>query len=268
MERTYENSGRIVNIPVGLIKPNPYQPRKFVDATSVSGLADSIRGFGLLQPITVRKLRGDTYELVSGERRLRAAQMAGAEYIPAITVNISDNDCAFFVLIENLQRKNINYFEEAEAMLRLSEHHGFSVDEIADRTGLRPSEIVAKMKLARLSPTVKNILYENKLSEEHAAALLRLPDDNERLRVLKRIIEKGYTAADTQQYISEKMNSEISKRKQVVRLPRGSIRDYKIVLNTVNKALDLAKSAGVNAETEQSEHDDFYEYVIKINKSK
>ncbi|MBO4897964.1 MAG: ParB/RepB/Spo0J family partition protein [Clostridia bacterium] len=268
MERTYENAGRIINIPVDTIKPNPYQPRKFIDATSVSSLADSIRRFGLLQPITVRRLKENTYELVSGERRLRAAQMAGADAIPAIIVDISDNDCAFFVLTENIQRKQLDFFEESEALLRLCEQHGFSPEEISGRTGLRPSAVASKMKLARLSPTVKRIVYENKLSEEHAAALLRLADDNTRLDVIKRIIEKEYTPADTEQYISERLNSEISKRKKVVCMPRGNIRDYKIVLNTVNKALDLAKSAGVSTETEQSEHDGFYEYVIKINKSK
>ena len=266
MVRTYENAGRIINIPVGSVKPNPYQPRKFIDVTSVSELAQSIREFGMLQPITVRKLRGDTYELVTGERRLRAAELAGAEVVPAIVVNISDNDCAFFVMIENMQRKNIDFFEEAEALLRLSEQHGFSPEEIAKRTGIRASAVISKMKLARLSPAVKRIIAENKLTEDHAKALLLVPTDDERLDVLKRIIEKEYTAADTQQYIKEKLAGEISKRRKVVRLPKGSIRDYKIVLNTVNKAIDLAKCAGVNAETEKIEHNDFYEYVIKINK--
>ncbi len=266
MRCTYENSGRIINVPVGSVKPNPYQPRKFIDATSVSDLAQSIREVGMLQPIIVRRLRGDTYEIVTGERRLRAARMAGAGFVPALVVNITDDDCAFFVMIENVQRKDIDFFEEAEALLRLSEQHGFSPEEIAKKTGLRGSAIISKMKLARLSPSVKKIITENGLSEEHAKALLMLPCDDERLEVLKRIIEKGYSAADTRQYITEKLKSEISKRKAVVRLPKGGIRDYKIVLNTVNKAIDLAKNAGVDAETEKIEHDDFYEYVIKINK--
>ena len=266
MAITYDNAPVVRMIPVGAIKPNPYQTRKFMDVTSVSDLADSIKEFGLIEPLILRRLKAGVYELAVGERRLRAAEMAGLSEVPCIVLDISETDSAVITVAVNIQRKSIDFFEEADAYKTLSKEHGLSVENISALTGVRPSVITIKLKLADFSSTVKNIIRENKLSEQHAKALINLKDDDMRLQLLKKIIEKEYDAKETEKYISDELKHVVKKKRVVRKRPKGGASDYIIVLNTLNKALDLVKNAGVTAKTVSKEHDKYYEYVIRINK--
>ena len=266
MVNTYDKTQIVINIPIKQIKPNPYQPRKFFDTTSVSELARSIREYGILQPVSVRRLGKETYELVAGERRLRAAELADLSSIPAILVEISDNDSAVLAIIENVQRKNLGFFEEAEAYYHLIKDHKMTQEQISQKTGKKQSTIANKLRLRNLSDTVKKIITENSLTERHARALLKVPDERMRLEVLKKVIERDLNVTETERYIDEEIKKLISKRRSEPIKKSLRETDYRIALNTIKKAVDMVKSAGVKTRTRQIEYDDYYEYVIKINK--
>lgn len=264
---TYENTDRVLSIPVGSIKPNPYQPRKFFDVTSVSELAKSIQEYGVLQPITVRRLRAGTYELIAGERRLRAAEIAGLSVIPAILMNVTDDDSAVLALIENIQRRDLTFFEEAEAYYNLMRDHDLTQEQIAKKTGKKQSTIANKLRIRKLSPTVKNIIEENGLTERHARLLLKVPEETMRLDMLKKILEKNLSVAAAESLVDEEIKKLITKRPPSVSVPKSAgVTDYRIFLNTIKKALDMVKDAGVQAKTRQKEYDGYYEYVIRIKK--
>jgi ParB family chromosome partitioning protein len=166
----------ITYLSIDSVRPNPYQPRKQFGKGALEELCESIQQYGVIQPINVRKITNNNYELVAGERRLRAAIMAGLKEIPAIVININDNDSAVLALIENLQR-NLNYLEEAEGYSNLINEHGFTQEELAQKIGKSQSTVANKIRLLRLSPLVKKILSDNNLTERHARALLKLHDE-------------------------------------------------------------------------------------------
>jgi len=255
-----DNSDKIIYIPINAIKPNPYQPRKFFDVTSVSDLAQSIKKIGLLEPITVRRLRVGVYELVSGERRLKAMEIAGIQKIKAVVVDITDNQSALIALTSNMQRKQLSFFEQAFAYYHLIFDHGISKEKIAHELGVRESEISGKLSLCKLSSTVRNIITENKLTEEHALALLSESSEEKQLTYLKTSIEKGFTGNELMNFISKENRKEIHKKNKV------RINDYSIVFNTIKKAVKLIKENGVDTKTKRTEHKKYYEYVIKIAK--
>lgn len=256
---------RIQQIPIDIIRPNPYQPRKDFDNVCLDELAESIRAYGILQPLTVRKTGKNMYELVTGERRLRAAISLSFSTVPCIVADINDDDSAIIALIENLQRKDLNYFEEAEAFYYLIEEHGFTQEELALRTGKKQSTIANKLRILKLPPFIKTVLQDNGLSERHARALLRLPDQQTQWRVLMKIVEKNLNVSATDRYVDEllsKQNEDKLKTKPILK----GVSSYKIFLNTIKKALDMVKDAGVSAKTRQIEHEDCYEYIIRISK--
>ena len=166
----------IVNINVHNIFPNAYQPRKFFNEEALEELSQSIQSHGIIQPITVRKI-GDKFELVAGERRWRAARMANLESVPCNIIEITDTQSAEIALLENLQREDLNFIEEAEAYYNLINEHNFTQDELAKRMGKKQSTIANKMRLLKLSSKVRLICLENSLTERHARALLSLPTE-------------------------------------------------------------------------------------------
>jgi len=187
----------ITYININSIRPNPYQPRKQFNKAALDELCESVKQYGVMQPINVRKISNNTYELVAGERRLRAATMAGLTEIPAIVINVDDNDSAVIALIENLQREDLTYLEEAEGYNNLITEHGFTQEQLAQKIGKSQSTIANKIRLLRLSPLVKKILMDNNLTERHARALLKLHDEQLQLKVLKIVCERGYNLTFT-----------------------------------------------------------------------
>ena len=249
-------------LPHDIIKPNPQQPRVRFDYNELEGLACSIRANGLLQPINVRALESGDFELISGERRLRAARMIGMAKIPCIVMNASDQQSALFAIIENIQRENLDFFEEAVAIERLMTEYGLSQDEISEKLGKAPSTLSNKLRLLRLPDEIRDKISYAGLSERHARALLILPDNNTRKRVLDIVIERHLTVAETERLIADVQRRRKSPRKPQTR----AYKDMRIFLNTLNHAVDVIRKAGIEADTAKSETDEYFEYVIRISK--
>lgn len=245
-----------------LIKPNPQQPRVRFDYNELEGLACSIRANGLLQPINVRSLDNGEFELISGERRLRAARIIGMTKIPCIVMDASDQQSALFAIIENVQRENLDFFEEAVAIERLMTEYGLSQDEISEKLGKAPSTLSNKLRLLRLPDEIRDKISYAGLSERHARALLTLPDNNTRKRVLDIVIERHLTVAET-----ERLIQDVHRRRKGTRKPQTkAYKDMRIFLNTLNHAVDIIRKAGIEADTAKSETDEYFEYVIRISK--
>ncbi|WP_058486392.1 nucleoid occlusion protein [Defluviitalea phaphyphila] len=252
-------------IPVDKIRPNPYQPRKNFDKKALEELTNSIKEYGVMQPITVRMIGNSSYELVAGERRLRACKNAGLDVIPAVLVDVNDQDSAVLSLIENLQREELNFLEESEAYNNLMQDYGFTQEELAKRLGKSQSTIANKLRLLKLSSEVKKVILENNLSERHARALLRLPDEKMQFMVLKRVISQGLNVKKTEELV-EKMIEKIinkSQEKKEQKMKRY-LKDIRLFTNTIQQAVDLIQQSGVEAKYTMEEKEDFYEIKIKI----
>lgn len=255
--------GSILLVPTDEIIPNPNQPRKVFNQNELDALADSIRNNGIIQPLVVRKNNNDEYELISGERRLRAAVKVGLETVPCVLMSVSDNDSALFAIIENIQRDNLNYFEEAESISRLVNDYSMTQDEISKRLGKSQSYLSNKLRLLRLSDELRSVILENSLSERHARALLRLDSDIDRLKALLEIIEKNMNVSETDKYI----DSIVTPVKQKSRPKFRKLKDIKLFINTINHAVDTMRNAGIKAVSEENETSDYIEYVIRIPKT-
>lgn len=258
----------IVQIPIHTIVANPYQPRRSFDADSISELADSIRKYGVIQPITVRKLRGEQYELIAGERRLRACSMAGMLKIPAIVVNLSDNDSAVVALVENIQRENLSFMEEAEAYRNLLCNHGFTQEELAKHLGKTQSSVANKVRLLKLPAVVREIVKDNALTERHARALLRLDSEDKQIKALERITDENLNVQQTDELVDEMINAKIKKKSDIKSFAeKRCLKDVRIFVNTVRHAIDVMKKNGIEADAEENEFEEYYEYIIHIPKS-
>jgi len=263
-----EDKKDITYIKIENIRPNPYQPRKKFNKASLEELCDSIKQYGVIQPINVRKIANGRYELVAGERRLRAATMAGLEEIPAIIINVDDNDSAVMALIENLQREDLNYLEEAEGYNNLIVEHGFTQEELARKMGKSQSTIANKIRLLKLSPLIKKILVDNNLTERHARALLKLHDEQLQLKILKYVCEKGLNVKKTEELVErtiEKYTNETIKKPAEKKCTR-SIKDIRIFVNTIRQAIEIMRKSGVNAKGVQRDRGEFVEFIVRIPK--
>ncbi len=261
-QQRVKSTAEIYNIPQAMIVPNPNQPRKRFDYDELENLAQSIRENGILQPITVRKREDKKYELVSGERRLRAARLVGMVKIPSIVINIDDKNSAMFSIIENLQRQSLNFFEEAEAIEKLVGEYAMSREEVAQKLGLAPSTVSNKLRILRLPEEMRFELARSGLTESHARALLMLEDDNQRSRALSIIVDRHLNVAESERMINQMIN-----RNNRSRNPLRGIRDVRLFINTLNHAVDTIRRAGVEADAARSETEEYIEYVVRIPKS-
>lgn len=261
-QQRVKSTAEIYNIPQAMIVPNPNQPRKRFDYDELENLAQSIRENGILQPITVRKREDKKYELVSGERRLRAARLVGMVKIPSIVINIDDKNSAMFSIIENLQRQSLDFFEEAEAIEKLVGEYAMSREEVAQKLGLAPSTVSNKLRILRLPEEMRFELARAGLTESHARALLMLEDDNQRARALSIIVDRHLNVAESERMINQMIN-----RNNRSRNPLRGIRDFRLFINTLNHAVDTIRRAGVEADAARSETEEYIEYVVRIPKS-
>lgn len=257
----------LYSIPVDAIRRNPHQPRKIFDEASLFELAESIRSCGVIQPLNVRRIGENTYELISGERRLKASKLIGLKKVPAIIMNIEEERSAVLALIENLQRENLSFFEEAIAYEKLINEFSMTQDELAFKLGKSQSAIANKLRLLRLGKNVKEKAIEHKLTERHCRALLRLPKEETQEKVIKVIIERNLNVTDTERYIDalfEEEKKQTAHKKRIIPL----FKDIRIFTNTVTQAVDMMKKAGINTHTKKRETEEFIEYFIRIEKEK
>lgn len=253
-------AGQVLLIPHEKIFPNPNQPRQHFDQEELVNLAISIRMNGILQPITVRQI-AKGYELVSGERRLRASRLAGLLTVPCIVVDINSMKSSVFALIENLQRQNLGYFEEAKAIEKLMSEYGLSQEDAARRLGKAPSTVSNKLRLLALPEKAQELLMKNSLSERHARALLRLEKEDV-LPVLEQICSKKLNVSQTEKLIESILTEKKSPKRQTKRM----FSDVKIFLKAINNAVDTMQKSGIGADIKREDTGESYIYKIEIPK--
>ena len=256
-------STRVQYIPLGRIRPNPQQPRRSFDEEGLAELAASIRSCGSLQPLTVRRA-GDGYELVAGERRLRAARIAGLREVPCLVAQVGEEDSALLALMENLQRRDLDCWEEAQAIARLISRYGLSQEEAARRLGRAQPTVANKLRLLRLPEDVRALLRDNGLTERHARALLRLQDPEVQRRAAGDMVRRGMNVAQAEAYVEKLLQSA------QVTPPRGRstyiIKDVRLFLNSVDRGLHLMRQAGVDAGWNRQDTDREILLTIRIPK--
>lgn len=253
----------ITYLPIEKIIPNPYQPRKFFNQSSLEDLAESIKIYGVLEPICVRYIKG-IYEIIAGERRLIASKRAGLLEIPCIITNITDEDSASISLIENIQRENLNFFEEAEGYQNLMVNFGYTQEDIAKIIGKKQSTISNKMRLLRLPKDIKYIILENNLSERHARALLKIENINIQREILEKIIKYDLNIAKSEEFIDKTLKRISGNSIKNTQKIKGFITDIKIFTNTIKTAVDVMKESGVATDYSVTKMDNGYEINIKV----
>lgn len=231
-------------IPIRQIRKNPHQPRKIFDPQALQSLADSIRQYGIITPLTVRQV-GEDFELVSGERRLRAATIAGLSVVPCYIVSVDDQQSALMALLENLQRKDLDCFEEALFLRRLCSEFHMTQQEAAQRVGKTQSAVANKMRLLRLSPATIEVIRSNHLTERHARTLLQLEEEEARFSAAEEMGKRHMTVAQAEQYIQRLLEEKPRPRRQ------GMIRDVRLFCNTVDRAVHLMQESGLKARVEK-----------------
>ncbi len=259
-----KRSNEVVLIPARMIQPNPHQPRKNFNWDDLEGLAESIHYNGLLQPITVRKKENGKYELISGERRLRACKMAGLSSIPSIVIDINDEKSALLAVIENLQRENLHFFEEAMAIERLIKGFGLSQEEVSRKIGKSQSALSNKLRILRLPDDIRYNITIYGLTERHARALLRLPTAELMEQVVDTVAEQGLTVSATEQLICEILTKSQEKGKKGKKVM--VFKDIRIFINTLNHAVTTMRKSGISAKATKNETDTYIEYTVKIDK--
>lgn len=254
-----KRANRVLLIPIQKIAVNPWQPRKYFKEEAIQELSESIARYGVLSPLTVRK-RENGFELVAGERRLRAAERAGLKTVPCIVGTMTEEQSASIALIENLQREDLHFFEEATGIARLIDTCCLTQEEVAERLSKTQSTIANKLRLLRLSPGIQKVILENGLTERHARALLRLKTAQQE-QVISKIVSKRMNVAETERYVEEILTAKEKPLRKMM------VRDVRIFVNTINNALSIMKSSGVAATSIRQETEEFIEYKITIPKS-
>lgn len=268
---------QVMDLDIDKLVPNPFQPRKYFDTIQLDELARSIMELGVIQPILVRS-RGEVYEIVAGERRFRASQRAGLKQIPAVIREFSDRELAEVALVENLQRADLSYFEEAEGYRKLIEEFSLTQEEVAQRVGKSQPTIANKLRILKLDPAVRENVMVELLSERHIRALLKLNTPNDQLMILKEIYEHELTVRQTELLIEDYLagktiltEEEIhmedappEKRQRIKRI----FRDMRIYINTIKSAVATIEEAGLPIKMTQTDHDDYIEVTIQLPRIK
>lgn len=253
-------TGRVLQISVDEIKPAKEQPRRTFDEEELRSLARSVAQDGIIQPLTVRK-SGTEFELIAGERRLRAAILAGLSTVPCIVIEADDNQSAVLSLIENLQREDLGFYDESMGIDRLIKMHGLTQEKAAERLGLSQSAVANKLRLLRLPPEQLQLLSQKGFTERHARALVCVEDDALRGKLIDKMIRSQLTVAATEELVTQAVKPLKHKP-----MKYGAIKDVRIFINTVAKALTAMRSSGIQATTRETETENTFEYTIVISK--
>ena len=265
--RRRDDTSRIHMLNPARICSNPNQPRKRFDDGSLISLADSIRQYGMIQPISVRRMSdenspfGGLYELIAGERRLRAARMLSMPYVPCIIIDADKEESAKLALVENLQRHDLDMFEEADAIGRLCEVYGIKQQEAAAMLSVSQSYIANKLRLLRLDEEERGVVLQGGLTERHVRAALRAEDPEVRKKILQTAAIRGYNVKQTEQYALAVLSSEGRCEPGEAKIV---IKDIRIFLNTIDKAVGVVRAAGIPVEQSRSDGDGMIELKIRV----
>lgn len=251
-------------IPIKDIVPNRFQPRTIFDEERIAELAQTIRTHGIIQPIVVRAY-DEKYEIIAGERRWRAVTSLGWETIPAIIKEFNDSQTASVALIENLQREGLTAIEEAIAYAKLIELHGLTQESLAQRLGKGQSTIANKIRLLHLPEKVQLAIMERQITERHARALLTLKDVELQEKVLAEIIEKHLNVKQTEERVKQILEKQNGQKKKAPNRKSYS-KDMRIAMNTIRQSVDMVVKSGLTVDTDEEEHEDFYQFTIRIPK--
>lgn len=251
---------KVVEIDIDKIEANPYQPRT-VFGDDIDELAESIRLNGLIQPLTVKAV-GERYILIAGERRLRALKSLGNAFAPCIVLDITDRNSAVLALVENIQRKDLHFFDEAEALSKLLDFYGMTQEDAAVRLGRTQSTIANKLRLLKLSESIRSKIRCCGLTERHARALLRLPNENLQLEAVDNICSKRLNVEQTERLVAAIIDRE--NERESIRRRSGAFKDIRLFVNTINKAVEMMKAAGINADSQKIKENGYIEYIVRI----
>ena len=249
-------------ININNIIPNTTQPRTFFDDDAINELAESIKENGLIQPIVVRPIDNDKYEIVAGERRYRACHRALLENVPCIIQNYDDMHLAQVALIENIQREDLTPIEEAKAYKMMLEEYNLTQTQIAEQVGKKQSTIANKLRLLNLPIEIQDALLERKITERHARALLSVEDSKTQISTMKKIIDKGLTVKQTEELV----NKGPKQKKPKANVVKGYTKNVKIALNTLARSFDMIRKVGIDVDTSESEDDTYFYLTVKIKK--
>jgi ParB family chromosome partitioning protein len=255
----------VLEIPLEMIHPNPYQPRKDFPGETLEELAQSIKIYGVIQPIIVRNKNKGGYELIAGERRWRAAQIAGLKKIPAIVKHTQDEDSVVIALVENLQREDLNFLDEAQGYYQLISEYDLTQEELAEKVGKSQSTIANKLRILKLPESVKGIISREKLTERHARCLLKLPSEELQIGAVHTIVQKKLNVKEAEKLV-EKILDEERKSKSPARKIKKFYRDIRLFENPIKELISNMKESGINVIYMKEDKGDYFEFVIKIPK--
>ena len=255
---------KVVKVAIDQIFPNPYQPRKNFDEEALRDLSASIAQFGVLQPLLVAPADNGRYMLIAGERRLRASKMAKLQEVPVIISDYTSQQIAEIALIENLQREDLHFLEEAEGYEKLMEEFHLTQEAMAARVGKKQSTIANKLRLLRLSDRIRKILVEGGLTERHARALLKLDDEEKQVQVLTVVIDNAYSVRQTESYIEKLLEDKKQEKKKRMVI----VNDVRIYLNSIKQVVSAIKDVGIPVAMEQTVEGDDVIVSLRIKNMK
>lgn len=258
MKERLKKQAEVYLLPISAIIPSPYQARTIFQEEEIKKLAVSILQNGLLQPISVRKTAEGKYELIAGERRLRACKLAGMDTIPAIIFATNDDTSAALSLLENIQREQLNPFEQGYALKELLKLWSCTQEDAARRLGMSQSALANKIRIIALTPLQQEICIKNSLTERHARAVLALEAEADRTQVLEAAAKQKLNVVQTEQLVAKKLASRPHKKPIIL------VKDVRLFLNTINKAIQTMIAGGVPATSTKKEKDGYIEYTVRI----
>lgn len=257
---------QVLQVPLSRIVPNPYQPRKEFESEALSELADSIRQYGVLQPLLVAPGEGGNYILIAGERRLRASIMAGLGIVPVIVSEYTTQQIAEIAMIENLQRKDLHYLEEAEGYETLVNTFHLTQEAMAIRVGKKQSTIANKLRLLKLPASVREVLHESELTERHARVLLKLETEEAQKTILKKVLKDHLNVKQTESLVEKYLKEEGKENKKKPRVI--IVNDVRIYLNSIREVMETVKRSGIPSSMEQDMDGDDVVVTLRIKNVK
>ncbi|PZX03738.1 ParB family chromosome partitioning protein [Psychrobacillus insolitus] len=266
---THSRSEEVVNVPIGNIVPNKYQPRTVFDDEKIEELARTIHTHGVIQPIVIRQMDDEKYEIIAGERRFRAMTKLEWSEVPAIIRNLSDKETASIALIENLQREELTAIEEAVAYQKLLKLHELTQEALAQRLGKGQSTVANKLRLLKLPEEVQEAIMKKEISERHARSLMQVKDTDAQLNLMKLTIEQHWNVKQLEEKVDEFLNPPTKEDKKSAKPRRKAVsKDIRIALNTIKQSLSMVTKSGINIKTEEEDTEDFYQITVRIPKKK